>query len=39
MAVKGPEGDVIAAEQVHRTHLGSLSGFLAEIARTDDLKA
>ena len=39
MAVKGPEGDVIAAEQVHRTHLGSLSGFLAEIARTEALTA
>jgi nicotinamidase-related amidase len=30
-AVTGPEGDTISAEQVHRTHLGSLSGFLAEI--------
>jgi nicotinamidase-related amidase len=30
-AVTGPEGDTIPAEQVHRTHLGSLSGFLAEI--------
>jgi nicotinamidase-related amidase len=31
MAVKGPEGETIPAEQVHRTHLGSLSGFLAEV--------
>jgi nicotinamidase-related amidase len=30
-AVTGPEGEAIPAEQVHRTHLGSLSGFLAEI--------
>jgi nicotinamidase-related amidase len=37
MAVKGPDGAPIAAEQVHRTHLGSLSGFLAEINRVDDL--
>jgi nicotinamidase-related amidase len=31
MAVKGPDGAVIAADQVHRTHLGSLQGFLADI--------
>ncbi len=31
MGVKGPEGKPISAEQVHRTHLGSLSGFLAEV--------
>jgi len=37
MAVRAPDGDVIPAEQVHRTHLGSLSGFLAQIARVDDL--
>jgi nicotinamidase-related amidase len=37
MAVKAPDGAVIPAEQVHRTHLGSLSGFLAQIARVDDL--
>ena len=37
MAVKAPDGAVIAAEQVHRTHLGSLSGFLAQIAHVDDL--
>jgi nicotinamidase-related amidase len=39
MAVKGPDGQVIPHDQVHRTHLGSLSGFLAEIQRTDDLTA
>ena len=37
MAVKAPDGAVIPAEQVHRTHLGSLSGFLAEVRRVDDL--
>ena len=31
MAVKGPDGETIPAEQVHRTHLGSLSGFLADV--------
>lgn len=35
--VTGPDGERIAAEQVHRTHLGSLSGFLAEIKRTDQV--
>jgi nicotinamidase-related amidase len=30
-SVTDPEGETITAEQVHRTHLGSLSGFLAEI--------
>jgi nicotinamidase-related amidase len=39
MAVKAPDGAVIPADQVHRTHLGSLSGFLAQIARVDDLGA
>jgi nicotinamidase-related amidase len=29
--------EVIPHDQVHRTHLGSLSGFLAEIKRTDDI--
>ncbi len=37
MAVKGPEGAVIAADQVHRTHLGSLQGFLADITPVSDL--
>jgi nicotinamidase-related amidase len=36
MAVKGPDG-VIAADQVHRTHLGSLQGFLADIKPVGDL--
>jgi nicotinamidase-related amidase len=37
MAVKGPDGEPIPADQVHRTHLGSLQGFLADIARVEDL--
>ncbi|MBI4592862.1 MAG: cysteine hydrolase [Candidatus Rokubacteria bacterium] len=37
MDVTGPDGQVIAHDQVHRTHLGSLSGFLAEIRRTADI--
>ncbi|HET7341342.1 MAG TPA: isochorismatase family protein [Methylomirabilota bacterium] len=36
-AVTGPDGEAITAEQVHRTHLGSLQGFLAEIKRVDDV--
>jgi nicotinamidase-related amidase len=39
MDVKGPDGAVIPADVVHRTHLGSLSGFLAEIKRSDELLA
>jgi nicotinamidase-related amidase len=39
MAVKGPDGAVIPADQVHRTHLGSLQGFLAEIKRVSDVVA
>jgi nicotinamidase-related amidase len=39
MPVTAPDGGVIPADQVHRTHLGSLSGFLAQIARVDDLVA
>jgi nicotinamidase-related amidase len=39
MAVTAPDGAVIPADQVHRTHLGSLSGFLAQIMRVDDLVA
>ena len=37
----GPDlgGEVIPHDQVHRTHLGSLQGFLAEIKRTDDVVA
>jgi nicotinamidase-related amidase len=37
MDVRAPDGQLIPHDQVHRTHLGSLSGFLAEIKRTDDL--
>lgn len=37
MAVTGPEGQTIPAEEVHRTHLGSLSGFLAEIKPLKDV--
>jgi nicotinamidase-related amidase len=37
MAVKGPDGQLIPADRVHQTHLGSLSGFLAEIRVLDDL--
>ncbi len=37
MSVRGPDGETIPADQVHRTHLGSLNGFLAEIKRTDEV--
>ena len=37
MAVKGPEGETIPATEVHRTHLGSLSGFLAEVKAVKDV--
>jgi hypothetical protein len=37
MAVKGPDGAVITAADVHRTHLGSLQGFLADIKPVSDL--
>ncbi|HYE90460.1 MAG TPA: cysteine hydrolase family protein, partial [Terriglobales bacterium] len=33
-AVTGPDGVAIPADAVHRTHLGSLDGFLAEIRTT-----
>ena len=36
-SVVGPDGGTIAADLVHRTHLGSLNGFLAEIQTTADL--
>lgn len=38
-AVIGPDGAEIPADAVHRTHLGSLNGFLAEIRTTDALTA
>jgi nicotinamidase-related amidase len=37
--VTAPDGGVIPAEQVHRTHLGSLRGFLADVRRTDEVTA
>ena len=37
MDVRGPDGELIPHDVVHRTHLGSLNGFLAEVKRTDDL--
>ena len=37
MAVKGPDGETIPADQVHKTHLGSLSGFLAEVKSVKDV--
>jgi nicotinamidase-related amidase len=39
MDVKGPDGETIDHHQVHRTHLGSLGGFIADVARTDDITA
>ena len=36
-SVTGPDGTEIAADMVHRTHLGSLNGFLAEITNTERL--
>ena len=37
MDVKGPDGVLIPHDQVHRTHLGSLNGFLAEVKRSDEV--
>jgi hypothetical protein len=37
MPVKGPDGILIPADQVHRTHLGSLNGFLATVTTTPAL--
>jgi nicotinamidase-related amidase len=34
-SVTAPDGATIPSEQVHRTHLGSLQGFLAEITTVD----
>ena len=36
-SVVGPDGVTIPADVVHRTHLGSLDGFLAQISVTTDL--
>lgn len=37
MDVRAPDGEVIPHDQVHRTHLGSLNGFLAEVKRSDEV--
>lgn len=37
MDVKAPDGAIIPHDQVHRTHLGSLNGFLAEVKRSDEV--
>jgi nicotinamidase-related amidase len=37
MDVKAADGTVIAHDQVHRTHLASLSGFIAEVKASGDL--
>ena len=39
MSVKGPDGVMIPRDVVHRTHLGSLSGFLADVKRSDEITA
>jgi nicotinamidase-related amidase len=39
MPVKGPDGVLIPADQVHRTHLGSLNGFLATLTTSSALIA
>ena len=39
MAVTGPDGVLIPHDVVHRTHLGSLNGFLAEVRGSADLIA
>jgi hypothetical protein len=37
MDVQGPDGAVIPHDLVHRTHLGSLNGVLAEVKRSDEV--
>jgi hypothetical protein len=37
MSVTGPDGVAIPHDVVHRTHLGRLSGFLAEIRTTQSV--
>lgn len=39
MAVRGPDGAMIPHDVVHRTHLGSLRGFLADVRRSDEITA
>ena len=37
MPVKGPDGVLVPHDQVHRTHLGSLNGFLATVTTSPAL--
>jgi len=37
MDLKAPDGSIIPHDQVHRTHLASLNGFLAQVTTSDDL--
>ena len=37
MDLKAPDGTVIPHDQVHRTHLASLNGFLAQVTTTDQV--
>jgi len=37
MAVAAPDGETIPAVEVHRTHLGSLRGFLADVRSVGDV--
>lgn len=37
MDLKAPDGSVIPHDQVHRTHLASLNGFLAQVTTTDQV--
>ena len=39
MSVTGPDGVTIPHDVVHRTHLGSLSGVLADIKRSAEIPA
>ena len=39
MSVTGPDGVTIPHDVVHRTHLGSLSGFLADVKRSAEITA
>src|SRR4029450_9985285 len=39
MPVKGPDGVLVPHDQVHRTHLGSLNGFLAPVPTSAALTA
>jgi len=39
MDLKAPDGTLIPHDQVHRTHLASLNGFLATVTTSDRLMA